>query len=421
MIKILNYDNKNKKYILNYINMINKTEISVPQNIIKIINDVKKNKDRAIKKYEKQFDNVELKELKVPVSKIREAYDLIDKNVLLSMRIAMKNIEKYHKLQKKNIRNFIFKNFGYTITQKYIPIESAGIYIPGGQAPLFSTVFMAAVPAKIAGVKNIVIVSPPRYNGEINPYILVAADILGIKDIYRAGGAQAIAALAFGTETIPKVDKIAGPGNIYSTLAKKYVFGISGIDCINGPSEITIIADDTANVDFIFYDLLAQAEHSNGHSLLITTSKQVAFSIEKKLKEKFEQREINIMIIYVKKIDEAIFLANYKAPEHLLVITKDNKKILNKIKNAPAIFIGNYTPVAFGDYIAGANHILPTNGTARFFSGLSVLDFLKHTHIIDCSKPAIDKFGPYAEMMAKTEKLYNHSKSMAIRRGKNVI
>jgi histidinol dehydrogenase len=332
------------------------------------------------------------------------------------MRQAIKNIEGYHKLQKKNLKDFIYMNYGYKIIQKYLPVESAGIYIPGGQAPLFSTVFMAAIPAKAAGVKKIVLVSPPRYKGEINPYILVAADLIGINDIYRIGGAQAIAALAYGTESIPKVDKIAGPGNIYSTMAKKYLFGTTGIDCINGPSEITIIADETANPDYVFYDLLAQAEHSNGHSLLITTSEQLAQKIENKLKENFKKIDIDIMIIYVKNIKDAIKIANYKAPEHLLIIARETNKILTNIKNAPAIFIGNDTPVAFGDYIAGANHILPTNGTSRFFSALSVLDFLKHTHIIRCSRKALKRFGPSAELMAGTEQLFNHCKSLEIRR-----
>ncbi len=416
MIKIINYNSKTINYIFRHIDSINKMDLSVQPDIIKIIMDVIKNKDKAIKKYEKKFDNVNITDLKVKHNIINKAYDLIDKKLLPAMKTAIKNIEAYHKLQKKNLKDFVYTNTGYKIKQIYLPVDSAGIYIPGGQAPLFSTVFMAVIPAKVAGVKKIVLVSPPRYNGEINPYILVAADMVGIKDIYRVGGAQAIAALAYGTKSIPKVDKIAGPGNIYSTMAKKYLFGNAGIDCINGPSEITIIADETANPDYIFYDLLAQAEHSNGHSLLITTSKHIARTIESKLKKNFKQNEINIMIIYIKNIKNAIDIANYKAPEHLLIIAKNTGKILKFIKNAPAIFIGNNTPVAFGDYIAGSNHILPTNGTSRFFSALSVLDFLKHTHIVQCTKNAIKKFGPFAELMAETEKLYNHGKSLKIRR-----
>lgn len=416
MIKRINYNDKTSNYIFKHIDSINRTELSVPPAIIGIIKDVRKNKDKALIKYEKKFDGVEIKDFEVKPDIIKRAYSLIDKSILPSMKVAIRNIEKFHNLQKKNLKDFVFTNNGYTITQKYTPLDSVGIYVPGGQVPLFSTVFMATIPAKVAGVKDIIAVSPPKYNGEINPYILVAADMVGIKNIYRVGGAQAIAALAFGTESIPKVDKIAGPGNIYSTMAKKYLFGTAGIDCINGPSEITIIADETANPDFIFYDLAAQAEHSNGHSLLITTSKQTALFVEKKLRRNFKQKEIDIMIIYVRKISDAVALANYKAPEHLLIIAKNSVKILNGIKNAPAIFIGNDTPVAFGDYIAGANHILPTNGTSRFSSGLSVLDFLKHIHIVRCTKSAIKKFGPFAEKMAKKEKLYNHCKSIEIRR-----
>ncbi len=416
MIIKLNYNNRLRDYVIRQIDAINKVELKVSDDVIKIINDVRKNKDKALIKYEKKFDGVDIKVLKVNSDAIKKAYKIIDKNILPSMKIAIKNIEKYHKLQKLNLKNFVFRNTGYKISHKYIPLDSVGIYIPGGQAPLFSTVFMACLPARIAGVKNIVLVSPPKYNGEINPYILVAADMAGVTNIYRVGGAQAIAALSCGTETIPKVDKVIGPGNIYSTMAKKYLFGIIGIDAINGPSEITIIADESANADFIFYDLLAQAEHINGHSLLITTSKKLSVIIEKKLKENFKKSKLNIMIIDVKNIQDAIDITNYKAPEHLVIMTEKPEDVLSKIKNGPAIFIGNNTPVAFGDYIAGANHILPTNGTARFFSALSVLDFLKHTHSVQCTKKAIAKFGPYAEEMAKKEQLYNHAKSIEIRR-----
>jgi len=416
MIKRINYGNASEKYVMKNMDEINKTEMQVSDAVIQIIKDVGKNGDKALRKYEKKFDGAEITDFKVPPAVVKKAYDLIDKDVLPSMKVAIKNVEKFHKQQRENVKNFVFKNIGYTIMQKYVPVDTAGIYVPGGQAPLFSTVFMAVIPAKIAGVRKIVLVSPPRYNGEINPYILVAADMTGIKDVYRIGGAQAIAALAFGTESIPKVDKVAGPGNVYSTMAKKYLFGTIGIDAINGPSEITIIADETANPDFVFYDLLAQSEHSNGHSLLITTSEQLSIFIEKKLKEHFKQNEINIMIIYVKKIKDVVMLANYKAPEHLLIITKNPETVLKEIKNAPAVFVGNFTPVAFGDYIAGANHILPTNGTSRFFSGLSVLDFLKHSHVVSCTKKAIDKFGPYVKIMAEKEKLYNHSRSIEIRR-----
>ncbi|MGD0566260.1 MAG: histidinol dehydrogenase, partial [Candidatus Goldiibacteriota bacterium] len=283
---------------------------------------------------------------------------------------------------------------------------------PGGQAPLFSTVLMAGIPARVAGVKRIVVISPPRFNGDVNPYILVAADMLGITELYRIGGAQAVAALALGTKTIQKVDKIVGPGNIYSTSAKKQLFGRIGIESINGPSEVTIVADDTANPEFVKYDLLAQAEHVNGHALLITNSKKFLAIMGEKLKD----IKYDITAVLTSNLDEAAKLVNYKAPEHLTVALKKSAEFISRVRNCPAIFEGNYTPVAFGDYMAGSNHILPTNGTARFFSGLSVLDFLKHTHIVKASREAMDKFGPDAETLAEIETLLNHKKSIMARR-----
>lgn len=273
---------------------------------------------------------------------------------------------------------------------------------------------MAVIPAKVAGVKKIIITSPPKSNGSINPYILVVADILDISEIYKIGGPMAIAAMTYGTETVPRVDKIAGPGNIYSTMAKKFVYGTVGIDALNGPSEITVFADESANPLFIAYDLLAQAEHIKGHSLLITTSKKLADKIFCLLKDK--NIKLNIMLVIVKNVNQAIEIINKKGPEHLEIISKNADKIIKNIKNAPAIFVGNYSPVAFGDYMAGANHILPTNGTSRFSSALSVFDFLKHIHIVNCSKKSLKKFGIFVEQMAETEGLPAHAKSIEIRR-----
>ncbi len=418
MVKTLIMNNKNRDNILKYIDGINKTGFDVPPAIISVIEDVRAHGDKAVRKYTKKFDKASPKDLKVPATAIKKAYSLIDRSIIPPIRAAISNITKFHALQRKNIKDYVFRNRGYKITQKYMPVESAGIYIPGGQAPLFSTVLMAGIPAKIAGVKNISIVSPPRSKGEVNPYVLIAADLIGIKDIYRAGGAQAIAALAYGTKSIPKVDKVVGPGNIYSTLAKKHVFGTVGIDALNGPSEITIIADDSANADFIACDLLAQAEHVNGYSLLITDSLKLAGRAEKSLKNMGKKVKINVTMIVTGSIRDAAKLADYKAPEHLSVMTRNPANVIKMIKNAPAIFSGNYTPVAFGDYIAGASHILPTNGTARFFSALSVLDFLKHTHIVECTPAGIKKFGPAAEKLALTEMLDNHRTSIAARRSK---
>jgi histidinol dehydrogenase len=407
-----------RKKILAQIDRMNRADLQVTPAVKGIIEDVKKRGDAAVIKYTKKFDGVAVRRLKVPPEAVKRAYRLIDRSVLPSMKAAIANIKKFHALQKKNIKGYIFRNKGYKILQKYLPLESAGIYIPGGQAPLFSTVLMAGIPAKIAGVLHISIVSPPRSRGEVNPYVLVAADMIGIKDIYRAGGAQAVAALAYGTKSIPKVDKVVGPGNIYSTMAKKYLFGTIGIDAINGPSEITIIADDSADAEFIAYDLLAQAEHVNGHSLLITSSAALADKVEKELKNKGKNMKFDLAIVIVRNMKEAVCLANYKAPEHLAVAAKGAAGVIKGIRHAPAIFSGSYTPVAFGDYMAGANHILPTNGTARFFSALSVLDFLKHTHIVECTQAGIRKFGPAAEKMARAEMLFNHAASIGARRKK---
>ncbi len=412
MFRQLNFTAATERKILAEIEKLNNIEMEVPASIIAIVKDVEKHGDAAVKKYTRKFDGVEAKALRVTPAEVKAAYNLVDERLFSPIKTAIKNIAGFHSLQKKNISDFVFNNNGYKITQKYLPLESAGIYIPGGQAPLFSTVLMAGIPALIAGVKRIALISPPRYNGDINPYILVAADLIGIKEIYRAGGAQGIAALAYGTKTIKKVDKICGPGNIYSTMAKKYIFGRAGIDSLNGPSEITIIADDSANAEFVSRDLLAQAEHVNGHAMLITTSKKLSAEIKRKI----GNAEYSITAVIVKNMEQAVKLANFKAPEHLLISAKNPQKIIKGITSAPAIFIGNYTPVAFGDYMAGANHILPTNGTSRFFSGLSVLDFLKHTHIVEATREAMDKFGPDAEMLAEIETLVAHKKSMMARR-----
>jgi histidinol dehydrogenase len=410
----LNFNAANEKKVFAAIDSMNGFNLDIAHSIISIMRDVEKNGDRAVNKYTKEFDKTAVKALRVPVKAIKAAYGKVDRALFKPMEQAIKNIEKFHSMQRKNIKDYVFKNTGYTIRQKYLPVDSAGIYIPGGQAPLFSTLLMAGIPAKIAGVKRTVVISPPRYNGDVGPYILVAADMIGIDEVYRAGGAQGIAALGYGTGSIKKVDKIVGPGNIYSTMAKKYLFGKTGIDSLNGPSEVTIIADKTANARFIALDLLAQAEHVNGHSLLITDSAEIAATVEKELA--VADIEFNITLIMVKTMADAVKLANYKAPEHLTVAAGNSAALIKKITNAPAIFEGNYTPVAFGDYMAGANHILPTNGTARFFSGLSVLDFLKHTHVVKCTKKAMDTFGPAAETLAGIETLVKHKQSMMARR-----
>ncbi len=414
MLKKFFCSEKNLKKIYKEIDKMNDFNIEISQNVIKIIRDIKKDGDKAIKIYTKKFDKVNIENLKVTDKDIKNAYKKIDKKILPAIKVAIKNVKRFHLIQLQNLKGFVFENDGYKIVQKYIPLNSVGIYIPGGQAPLFSTVIMACVPAIVAKVKRIVITSPPTCNNNINPYILVTADMLGIKEIYKVGGPMAIAALTYGTETIQKVDKVVGPGNIYSTMAKKYVFGSIGIDGLNGPSEITILTDESANPNFVLLDLLAQAEHINGHSLLITTNKTVAdFITDYFINNKIDY---DVTIIIVKDLKRGVDLINYKAPEHLEIIVRKPEKIINLIKNAPAIFVGNYSAVAFGDYIAGANHILPTNGTAKFSSALSIFDFIKHTHIVFCEKKALYKYGEKVEKLAEKEGLLNHKLSIKFRR-----
>ena len=412
MIKTYRLSGSNRKKILSHIDSINNVNIKVPESVIRIINDVRKNGDKAVKKYTQKFDRVAVRRIKVSPSDIRKAKSKTDKKVMIAVKRAAANIRRFHLLQRKSIKDYIFRGKGYSVSQQYMPVESAGLYIPGGQAPLFSTVLMAGIPAVTAGVKDIAVVSPPSFGGDINPYIIAAADMIGIKNIYRAGGAQAVAALAYGTKTIPAVDKIAGPGNIYSTMAKKYLYGRVGIDCINGPSEITIIADSSASPAFIACDLMAQAEHTRGHALLLTDSEKLAGKVKKILKNK---AKISVTVI-IAPLGECVELANYKAPEHLQVVSRKEKQILKKIKNAPAVFAGKYSAVAFGDYVAGSNHILPTNGTARYASALSVIDFLKHSHTVRCSKKGVKALGKTAELLSRTETLENHAASIKARR-----
>ncbi len=414
MLKKFFYNKNNKGKIYAVIDKMNNFDVKVSDDIVKIVEDIKLNGDKAVKKYIKRIDKVNLKNLKVTKKEILNAYKKIDKKILPAIKTSIENVKKFHQMQIKNLKGYVYKNYEYKIIQKYIPLDSVGVYIPGGQAPLFSTVIMACVPAIIAKVGNIIITSPPTFNKGINPYILVTADILGINDIYKIGGAVAIAALTYGTKTVPKVEKIVGPGNIYTTMAKKYVFGEVGIDGLNGPSEITILADESANPNFILLDLLAQAEHINGHALFITTSLKTADFVADYFK--MNNIKYNISIIIIENLKQGIELINYKAPEHLEIIVKNPQKIIPLIKNAPAIFTGNYSAVAFGDYMAGANHILPTNGTAKFSSALSVFDFIKHTHIVSCNKKGIQRYGEKVEALAEKEGLLYHKLSIKCRR-----
>ncbi len=347
-----------------------------------IIRDVRKNGDAAVGKYTKRFDGAELKSFEITRKQIKRSYGQVDRQTINALRKAAKNIRCFAKEQAKGMKNFTVKRSGVTLGQKIVPVEKAGCYVPGGRYPLPSTALMCAIPAKIAGVKEIIVCSP-----KIKPVTIVAADIAGVDRIFNVGGAQAIAAMAYGTETIPRVDKIVGPGNKFVTAAKKEVYGAAGIDFLAGPSEVLIIADGTGNAKTIAADLLAQAEHdTNAKPYLITTSGELAekvnYELEVQLKE-LGTRETaalalkNGEIILAGSLDEAAKISNSKAPEHVELQTREPEKLAGRLNNYGSLFIGKYSGEVFGDYCSGTNHVLPTNGAARYTGGLSVKDFVK--------------------------------------------
>lgn len=392
----------------------------------KIIEEVRRKRDSALLKYTEQFDRVRLsrKDLTVTKEEIKLAFQDVDEDFLIALGKAKRNIERFHKreLLKKDIK---IKDKSYFVGQITQPLERVGIYIPGGLASYPSTVLMTAIPAKIAGVKRIVMVTPPNKEGKVNSFTLVAAREVGINRIFKVGGAQAIAALAFGTETIPKVDKIVGPGNIYVTLAKKLVYGYVGIDSLAGPTELVILADRGAKPAFIAADLLSQAEHSPQAKLtLITTSKELALRVEAEIKEQIESllRKSIIQgslkkkrVILVKSLNQGVEIVNRMAPEHLELQVKNPTFFLRKIKNAGAIFLGDYSPTALGDYFAGPSHVLPTGTTARFFSPLSVDDFLKRSSVISYRREDLDKAKKTIIKLAEVEGLDGHIQAIKVR------
>lgn len=392
-----------------------------------IIEQVKEKGDEAILSYTRQFDKCELtpETMLVTEEEINEAVAAVDPKLYAVMEKACANIKQYHQ---KQLRNSWFdaKPDGTILGQKVTPIAKAGVYVPGGKAAYPSSVLMNVIPAKVAGVEKVVMVTPPGADGKVNPGTLAAAKVAGVDEIYKAGGAQAIAALAFGTETIPKVDKITGPGNIFVALAKKSVYGHVSIDSIAGPSEILVLADETANPRYVAADLLSQAEHDElASAILITTSKQLAEEVSAQV-EVFlsELSRTDIMrksidnygyILVAKTMDEAVEAANEIASEHLEILTKNPFEVMTKIKNAGAIFLGEYSSEPLGDYFAGPNHILPTNGTAKFFSPLSVDDFIKKTSIISYSRDALEAVHNDIELFAQKEGLTAHANSIKVR------
>lgn len=392
-----------------------------------IVEDVHVNKDAALFKYTEKFDKaiINADNIKVTKEEIDEAYNSVDANLLEIIRKAITNIKEYHEKQKQ-YSWFDSKDNGSMLGQKITPIENVGVYVPGGKAVYPSSVLMNVVPAKVAGVSNIIMTTPCDANGKVYPMTLVAANEAGVDAIYKAGGAQAIAALAYGTESIPKVDKIVGPGNIFVALAKRTVFGHVSIDSVAGPSEILVLADDTANPRYVAADLLSQAEHDEmASAILITTSMELAKKVSDQVEifiEDLSRTEIMRKsvdnygyILVAKDMNEAIDTANEIASEHLEIMTKNPFDTMTKIKNAGAIFLGDYSSEPLGDYFAGPNHVLPTNGTAKFFSPLSVDDFIKKSSIIYYSREALEPVHKDIVDFAKSEQLTAHANSISVR------
>lgn len=391
-----------------------------------IIEKVRADKDAAVFEYTKKFDgaNINAGNVLVTQEEIQEAYDLVDEKLLNVIRKALVNIRKYH--EKQCQQSWFTTENGIILGQKVTALERAGVYVPGGKAVYPSSVLMNVLPAKVAGVDRIIMCTPPGKDGKVYPSTLVAAKEAGVDEIYKVGGAQAVAAMAFGTESIPKVDKIVGPGNIYVALAKKAVFGHVSIDSIAGPSEILVLADETANPRYVAADLLSQAEHDEmASAILITTSKELAEKVSQEVEgfvEVLSRKEIIRKsldnygyILVAEHMDDAVDAVNEIASEHMEIVTKDPFTVMTLIRNAGAIFVGEYSSEPLGDYFAGPNHVLPTNGTAKFFSALSVDDFIKKSSVISYSREALEEVHKDIEAFAECEQLTAHANSIKVR------
>ena len=427
-MRIVELSNETKKSILNDLlkrSPNNYTEYESTVN--EIIDNVRTMRDQAVFDYTLQFDKFELtpENIKVTRAEIDEAYSKLDAKLIEVIRKSAENIRAFHS---KQLRNSWFdsKPDGTILGMKITAIEKAGVYVPGGKAAYPSSVLMNVIPAKVAGVDEIIMTTPPGADGKVNPGTLVAADIAGVDTIYKVGGAQAIAAMAFGTQSIPKVDKITGPGNIFVALAKKAVYGYVSIDSIAGPSEILVLADETANPRYVAADLLSQAEHDElASAILITTSKELAEKVSVEVdgfvkelsRSQIMQSSLDNYgyILLAENMTEAIAAANEIASEHLEILTRNPFEVMTKIRNAGAIFLGEYASEPLGDYFAGPNHILPTNGTAKFFSPVNVDDFIKKTSIISYSKEALEKVHKDIELFAENEGLTAHANSIKVR------
>jgi len=395
-----------------------------PEQIVKhIIAEVRDKGNKALLDYTKKLDKAELSSLKVTQDEISAAYEKVDEKLVSALKLAASRISEFHSTCKQNLElSFISQGLG----QQVRPLNRVGIYAPGGTAAYPSTVLMTAIPARVAGVNEIILATPPQEDGTVPAPTLVAANIATTDHIFKIGGAQAIAALAFGTETVPKVDKICGPGNIFVVMAKKMVFGIVGIDGLQGPSEVIVVADDSANASLCAADLIAQAEHDPmASSILVTTSSKLASNVDSEIKTqlaKLEQQDIATeairskgLAVIVDNLDEAIELVNIYAPEHVSLMVHNADSYIQKIHNAGCIFIGNSSPVAMGDYIAGPSHVLPTGGSARFSSPLGIKDFLKATNIIALDDSGNQKLGQAAITIAEAEGLKGHAEAIRLR------
>ena len=427
-MRILKLDENTKKNLLEDLLRRSPNQYTeYEERVATILNAVKLQKDQALFDFTKQFDgaSIDASTIRVTEDEIREAYEIVDASLLEIIRKAKKNIQEYHEKQRQ-YSWFDSKPNGSLLGQKVIPLQRVGVYVPGGKAVYPSSVLMNIMPAKVAGVEKIVMVTPPGKDGKVNANTLVAAKEAGADVIYKVGGAQAIGALAYGTESIPKVDKIVGPGNIYVALAKKAVYGHVSIDAIAGPSEILVIADETANPRYVAADLLSQAEHDElASAILVTTSEKLAKEVSEQVDifvEELSRTEIIRKsldnygyILVADTMDAVIDIANEIASEHLEIMTKNPYDVMMKVRNAGAIFVGEYSSEPLGDYFAGPNHVLPTNGTAKFFSPLSVDDFIKKSSIIAYSKEALEEVHKDIESFATAEQLTAHANSIRVR------
>lgn len=404
---------------------IQQTDMDVLMAVSSILKDVKEKKDEACLKYTKEFDGIVLRDMKVSKQELDEQIQACDENFKIAMQKAKKNIEDFHWMQRQN-GYLLQKEMGIFLGQRVLPLDAVGIYVPGGRAQYPSSVLMNAIPARIAGVKRIVMVTPPNQNGKIHPNIAYAAKIAGVNEIYKIGGAQAIGALAYGTQTICRVDKIVGPGNIYVATAKKLVYGNVDIDMIAGPSEILVIADAKANSKFVAADLLSQAEHDPmASSILLTTSESLLDKVNVELQNQIldlEKKDIVKMslknygkAIVCDSLEECIDLSNQIAPEHLELMIENPMDYLYQVKNAGSVFLGYYTSESVGDYFGGVNHVLPTSSTARFSSPLSVDSFIKKSSYLHYTQEAIQAYGSYIETLAKQEHLQAHANAIKVR------